>query len=429
MAPRYAAFARRLPLLLASAAFACLARPARAADDDTLAHGRYVATAADCIACHTAPDGKPFAGGLPLKTPFGTIYSTNITPSSSGIGGYSEAQFARAVRQGLRADGANLYPAMPYTEYSGITDPDMHALYVYFRKGVAPVTSTTPRDSLRFPFNIRLLLKPWNALFAGGKPFQPLGARDAAWNRGKYLVDVLGHCGTCHTPRSLLMAEKTSKGLSGASLGAWYAPNITPGPAGIGSWSIDEVTAYLATGTAPHGAYAGGEMLEAIDHSFSKLTDADRRAIAIYLRTVPAIGTAVPAIGTVSLPADPLFSPSARETDPRKMDGAALYQAFCATCHGDRGQGDRATRLPAMHGNRAFLRPTPDNLIAAVLQGLWPQRPTMQAMPGFARRLTDAQAARLVDYLTATFGDPKQTTTPEHVGTLRKALNLKDAAR
>src|SRR3984957_3170185 len=253
--------------------------------------GAYLAKAADWCPCHTAPHGKPFAGGLAISSPVGTIYSTNITPSVGyGIGRYTEAQFARAVRRGIRADGANLYPAMPYTSYSVFTDADVQALYGYFMRGVAPVDAPAPRTDLPFPMNLRVSMMGWNLLFLNTKPLRPDPQESELWNRGRYLVEGAAHCSACHTPRGFLMQEKAKEEFSGGPVGAWYAPNITSDVnSGIGSWSQSELVEYLRTGDARGKAQAAGDMGEAVERSFQYLSEADVNAMATYVRTLPAI--------------------------------------------------------------------------------------------------------------------------------------------
>lgn len=235
-----------------------------------ITRGEYLAKAADCGACHTTPGGKPFAGGLAITSPVGTIYSTNITPSARfGIGRYSEEQFARALRRGIRSDGANLYPAMPYTSYSIFTDDDVHAIYIYFTQGVPSVDTPAPRTALPFPMNIRASMVGWNLLFLNTQPLPSDPGQSAMWNRGRYLVQGAAHCSACHTPRGFLMQEKTAQEFAGGQVGPWYAPNITSDVnSGIGSWSQDELVQYLSTGDARGKAQAAGSMGEAVEHSF-----------------------------------------------------------------------------------------------------------------------------------------------------------------
>src|SRR5580692_631583 len=259
--------------------------------DAAIERGRYLAIATDCGACHTAPGGKPFAGGLPISTPLGTIYSTNITPSVDfGIGHYTEEEFSRALRRGVRRDGANLYPAMPYTSYAKFTEDDAHALYLYFTQTVKPVEQRPPPTQLPFPMNIRASMIAWNLLFLDSAAFVPDPHQSPEWNRGAYLVQGAAHCSTCHTPRGFLMQEEASRALSGAPVGPWYAPNITSDPiSGIGSWTNEEIAAYLRTGHLSGKAQAAGSMGEAVEDSFQHLTAADLDAIATYIKSVVAV--------------------------------------------------------------------------------------------------------------------------------------------
>lgn len=380
-----------------------------------IAKGQYLAVAGDCGACHTSSGGKAFAGGLAIKTPIGEIFATNITPSkTAGIGNYTLEEFDNAVRKGVRKDGGNLYPAMPYTSYSRISDDDMKALYAYFMQGVQPVDVKGPVTALPFPFNIRLSMAGWNLIFARGKPFTADSTQSPEWNRGAYLAEGLAHCSTCHTPRNALMAEESGNSLAGASLGTWFAPNITSDPhAGIGRWTQQDLVAYLATGRAENGSQAGGPMLEAIDKSFSKLSPEDLKAIATYIQSVPArsinatsekLTAAAPEVSDISI---------INGTAP---EGAQLYAAHCSTCHQASGEGGNG--LPALYNNAALRRPVADNAVMAVLEGLAPSKG--QVMPAFGDKLSDQQAAALVNYLFTTYGDPKVQTTPERVKTLRQ---------
>jgi mono/diheme cytochrome c family protein len=398
-----------------------LQAPARAQDASLVRRGEYLARAADCAACHTAPGGAPFAGGLPLSTPLGTIFSTNITPSAThGIGRYTPEQFARAVRDGVRADGGNLYPAMPYTAYAGITETDIAALYAYFKQGVLPVEQAAPATILPFPFNLRISMMAWNLLFHDATRFKDDAARGAEWNRGAYLANALEHCGTCHTPRNALMAEDNSRFLGGASLGTWYAPNITSdAEAGVGRWSEAQIVAYLRDGAA-HGAQAAGPMLEAIDKSLSQLTDADLKALAVYLRSVRPVGapSAVPVVPPAA-PKNDLAVREAGDTAPAQMDGAQLYDAYCASCHQVNGGGTAGGGLPALVGNAAFALPPADNAVMAVLDGIFSEREGQQAMPAFRVLLSDEQVARLTNTAFQQFGHDDVQVSPQRVAELR----------
>jgi len=387
--------------------------------------GKYLATAGDCVACHTAPGGKPFAGGLPLPTPIGDIIATNITPSkTAGIGNYTERQFSDALRRGIRADGRHLYPAMPYTAYAQITDADMQALYAYFMHGVAPVDSKPAPTRLPFPFNLRWSMAAWNMLFLDSKPFTPDPGKSAAWNRGAYLVRGLAHCSTCHTPRNLLMAEQPSRELAGGDVGTWHAPNITPdADSGIGNWSEAELVAYIKLGHATGRAQAAGPMAEAVDNSLQYLTAADLQAIATYLKTIPAQHDpadtrAVDDWGSASDELDSLRG-VALPVDPDKMTGAQLYDAYCASCHQARGQGSFDGGLPPLFHNTATGRTNTNNLVMVILDGIrWTDRSGVH-MPGFANHLDDRQIATLAAYLIRHYGNPAAKVSVEQVRQLR----------
>ncbi|WMD20889.1 cytochrome c [Achromobacter seleniivolatilans] len=386
--------------------------------------GRYLATAGDCVACHTARPDQPFAGGVPLSSPMGTIYSTNITPSkTAGIGNYSLEDFSRALREGVAPGGRHLYPAMPYTAYAGINDEDVKALYAYFMHGIAPIDVKARATELPFPFNVRLSMVGWNLLFLDTLAPAPPN-QSPQWLRGRYLTETLAHCSTCHTPRNALMAEDKNRNFAGASLGAWYAPNITSDPiSGIGGWSIEELFAYLKTGHAQGKAQAAGPMLEAVDHSFSKLTDSDLQAIAAYVKTVPAQqnpGTTRPAYGWGK--AQDLTAAIINEPWPEDrnlLSGAQLYNGYCASCHQANGAGSNG--LPSLAGNTALGQPNADNAVMAILEGVHHSADStvVDSMPAFGHELNDGQVATLVNFLQQNYGRPDVGMTPERVATLR----------
>ncbi|SDY51127.1 Cytochrome c, mono-and diheme variants [Collimonas sp. OK242] len=399
-----------------------------AASDDTVQRGKYLATAADCIACHTAAGGKPFAGGVAISTPLGAIISTNITPSeNAGIGAYTLAQFTDALRKGKRADGAYLYPAMPYTAYASITDEDVAALYAYFMQGVVAVDSKPAATRLPFPFNVRSSLAAWNAMHLDGRPFVADPGKSAEINRGAYLGQALAHCSACHTPRGATMGELSERSLGGNSLGSWYAPNISSDVnSGVGSWSTEQLTAYLKTGRAGLKAQTAGPMAEAVDHSLRNLTEPDLRALALWLKQTPPIhdaadtrppdqwGTAADYTGSirgVALPAD-----------RRQMTGPQVYDAYCATCHQASGKGTPDGGLPPLFHNTALGHANGDNLVMAILQGVQRQADVPGAtmtMPAFARTLSDQQIVTLSNFLTQQFGHPEAKVTVQRVGQLR----------
>jgi fructose 5-dehydrogenase cytochrome subunit len=402
--------------------------------DAAIARGRYLAIAADCGACHSAPQGKPFAGGLAIGTPLGTIYSTNITPSANfGIGRYTEEEFSRALRRGIRGDGAHLYPAMPYTSYAKFTDEDTHALYLYFAKAIEPVDARAPETELPFPMNIRLSMLGWNLLFLDTKVFAPDPQQSAPWNRGAYLVEGAAHCGTCHTPRGFLMQEQTNRALSGAQVGPWYAPNITSDPAsGIGSWSREELATYLRNGHLRGKAQAAGSMGEAVEHSFQHLSADDIDAIATYVKSVPPI--AGPAANGSRFTAGKTFSElgSLRGRDGIKSDsaaaptGAELFQGNCASCHAAEGQGSKDGYYPSLFHNSATGAKNPTNLIATILYGVDRTVSGKQAfMPGFGGRpadanpLSDRNIAVLASYVLGHYGAGDTTVTEQEVDEIR----------
>lgn len=393
-----------------------------------VSRGAYLATAGDCGACHNAPapGGALMAGGLPIVSPLGTLYASNITPSRThGIGNYTEAQFAAALRKGIRADGARLYPAMPYTAYAGLTDQDVHALYAYFMQGVAPVDHSPPETRLPFPFNIRASMIGWDMLFLKSGRLADDPAHDPQWNHGRYLAQTLGHCSTCHSPRGLLMQERQDGALSGSPLGAWYAPNITSDKlSGIGSWQQAEIAQYLATGHVPGKAQAAGEMANAVTHSFSRMTPTDIDAIAAYIATVPSVPDAnvkkaAFAWGTVSG-----FEARLRgaATPP---EGARLYSGLCASCHGSNGGGSADGNIPSLFHNSTVGNLHPANLIATILQGV---DRTVGAkhvlMPSFGdqsfvQSLSDEQIAQVATFVRQNFG-PGDTVSSAQVALARQ---------
>jgi mono/diheme cytochrome c family protein len=420
--PRFINLAKLFPATCRRAAGFALAAgaaivfgvPAVAAANDSSeqtlwARGAYLATAADCVACHTGPAGHaPYAGGNPIDTPIGRIWSSNITPSKTyGIGSYTESQFTTALRQGIRADGARLYPAMPYTSYSQLSDDDVHALYAYFMHGVAPVDKAAPRTALPFPFNVRSSMRVWNLLFYRDARFEPDPSKSVEWNRGAYLADALAHCSTCHTPRNMLMAEDLDKRFGGGRIGNWLAPNISSDPlAGIGGWSQAELVAYLKTGDAPGRALAAGPMAEAIDRSLSKLTDSDLNALAVYMKSVPAV-----ADNRVTKPAYSYGTAAHDEAQwrgiavNRDASGAQSYSGNCASCHQASGEGNGA--VPSLLHVSTVGRADPGNLVLAILDGVNRLGAQPRLMPGLRDELTDRDVAVLATYVSRRFGDPQ----------------------
>jgi len=395
--------------------------------ENTIAQGKYLATAADCGACHTSPkQGAPMAGGYAIQSPLGSIFASNITPSKvAGIGDYSEPDFARAVRQGINKQSQHLYPAMPYTSYSRMTDADIHALYVYFMHGVQPVDEPAPQTHLAFPFNIRASMAVWNTLFAKDPPFTPSPNVADDVNRGDYLVNALAHCDTCHTPRNALMGQDNSQALSGGSLGSWYAPNITPDrQSGIGDWSAADLTLYLKTGHVSGKAQAAGPMAEAVEHSLQYLSDRDIQAIVAYLQHIPAINTGA------AKPRDSYGQPSASEVALRGQTdnvdaGWQVFSGSCANCHQPDGQGN--SLYPSLYHNSATGADRPDNLVATILNGVRREvNGEPIAMPAFgpdahfSERLSDQQIADVSNYVFKNYGNPQLSVTADQVKVIRE---------
>ncbi|ADU71682.1 cytochrome c [Pantoea sp. At-9b] len=412
---------------------ACVAGAVHAASDDALVKkGEYLAVASDCTACHSASAAQPFAGGKAIASPVGEIIATNITPSKTdGIGNYSEQQFADALRKGIRADGAHLYPAMPYTAYATLTDEDIHALYAYFMSGVQAVDRPTAQTHLPFPLNLRFSMMFWNALFLNAPGYQPDASQTASWNRGRYLVEGAAHCSTCHTPRGFLMQEKTAAAFTGAQVGSWYAPNITANPvSGIGQWSQQELVTYLRTGRLAGKAQAAGSMAEAITHSFQHLSDADLTAIAEYMQSVPD-HTAFASGATRFTQGTPGNNLAAFRGDafatPVSDEGARLFSGNCASCHGSSGQGTKDGFYPSLFHNSATAEHNSSNLIATILFGVERDSaqgnvfmPPFGAQPNALNHLNDQQVATLSNWILHRYGNKDVTVSPEQVAEIRR---------
>lgn len=377
------------------------------APPDVVARGKYLAEAADCAACHTAPGGAPLAGGLPMPSGFGTIYATNITPDpDNGIGRWSADDFWRALHDGVRRDGQQLYPAMPYTSYRGMTRADAEAIYAYLMQ-VRPMKVANRRTELNFPFNIRIGMVGWNLLFLHDSlPAVSVGS-SPAWQRGRYLVNVLGHCGECHTPRGILGEMELSRSFTGFALGRVAAPDITPAGLAARGWTAAALVAFLGVGLSRQGS-AFSDMHPVIMLSTRNLTPTDLDAVATYL-----LGDSPPAPTSLAAPE--------AATDANGA-GRNSYVALCAGCHGLEGNGMPNT-VVAMRNNSTLRLADPRNLIVAMLDGIgaenFPHRQSMQAMPGFADKLSDAEAAALANYLRVTWGGQKGDVTADAVRALR----------
>jgi mono/diheme cytochrome c family protein len=414
---------------LVAATGASVAQDTPASPADLVARGRYLATAADCAACHTAPHGgTPFAGGYGIDTPLGKIFSTNITPSKTdGIGNYSEEEFSRAVREGVAKDGSHLYPAMPYTAYAKITDTDMKALYAYFMQEVKPDDHKPQQTELPFPFSIRTSMAAWNLLFLDSTRFKANPAKSAEWNRGAYLAEALEHCSTCHTPRNAFMAEAGGQSLSGGSVGSWYAPNITSDKtSGIGGWSDEELIQYLKTGHVAGKAQAAGPMAEAVENSLQHLPDSDLTAIVAYLKDVPAIASGETHDRSDFGKPSTTIEASLRGLPGQSSDenGFHVFSGSCAACHQVEGQGN--DHYPSLFRNTATGGDRPDNLVATILYGLHRTvGENVAFMPAFGPdasytdRLSDRDIADVSNYVLTSYGNPAVKVTPADVMRIR----------
>ncbi|MFN3355385.1 MAG: c-type cytochrome [Pseudomonas sp.] len=386
-------------------------------DPALVSRGEYVARLSDCVACHSLPGKAPFAGGLEMATPLGAIHATNVTPDhSTGIGAYSLADFDRAVRHGVAPGGRRLYPAMPYPSYAKLSDDDIRAMYAFFMKGVQPANQPNIPSDIPWPLNMRWPIALWNGVFAPTATYAADPNRDALWNRGAYIVQGPGHCGSCHTPRGLAFNEKAldesgKPFLAGALLDGWYAPSLRQDPnTGLGRWSEPEIAQFLKTGRNKH-AVVYGSMTEAFNNSTQFMADDDLAAIARYLK---------------SLPGDPqrdgtpwqYVSAEVRQDSP----GAHTYATRCASCHGADGKG-QPEWMPPLAGATSALAKETASAINITLNGS--QRvvaagvPDAYRMPAFREQLSDQEIAEVLTFVRSTWGNQAGAVDAKAVGTLR----------
>ena len=382
--------------LLLATALALAGLSARAEPDSFAAveRGRALATAGDCVACHTVPGRQPFSGGRALETPFGNINSANLTPDPElGIGAWTADDFYRAMHEGKRPGGTHLYPAFPYPYYTRVTRPDSDAIFAFLRS-LPSTPNRVDRDTLPFPFDIRASMIAWNAINFTPGEYQPDPKRSEQFNRGGYLVEGLGHCGACHTPMNVLGGSKDGKHLQGNQIQAWIAPNITNDlRTGLGSWSPDEIVEYLRAGRNAKSA-ASGPMAEVVMFSTALMPEADLRAMAVYLKergaAGPSASTAIPA------------------SDGRMTQGQAIYSDTCKACHTAAGEGiDRM--FPALANSQVVQQTDPTTLIRVVITGTRAaatlSAPTGPAMPALGWRLSDEQVASVLTYVRNAWGN------------------------
>jgi mono/diheme cytochrome c family protein len=374
--------------------------------------GRYLATAGDCVACHTRKGGTPYAGGRGIETPFGIIYSPNLTPDKeTGIGLWTDEEFYRAMHEGIAAGGKHLYPAFPYPWFTKLTRDDVDAVHA-FLESLPPVRSPKPENKLPWPLGYREVMRGWNALYFKPGTFVSNPSKSAEWNRGAYLVEGAGHCGACHTPKNMAGAADKDVRFQGSQVQDWYAPALAGDlRTGLGPWSQDEIVAFLKTGRNAR-TVAYGPMAEVVADSTSKLDDADLAAIAAYLKDQP--------------PTTPAKEPE--KPDPKVLTaGEAIYVDNCGACHRNSGEG-AAGIFPSLKGNANLQAPDPSNAIRLVLEGgrapATGQRPTQFSMPAFGWKLTDQEIASVLSYARNAWGNAATTVSAGAVHELREKASV-----
>lgn len=397
--------------IAAACAAVCLLQTAQpslaAADTALIERGRYLATAGDCVACHTAPGGVPFAGGLYMTTPFGDISTPNITPDkATGIGSWTDDQFYRAMHDGIGAEGEYLYPVFPFPWFTKVTREDVLAIKAYLFS-LPPQSAPRQPLKLAFPFNVRTGLLAWRTAFFKPQTFAPDPGRSEMVNRGAYLVEGLGHCGECHNGNSLFGASAWSGRLEGGQIEGWYAPSLkADGRNGLGSWSDEQVVTYLHSGAAPGKGVALGPMQETIERSLSQLSADDLRAMAAYLKS------------EANHDADGAATPPAGQPAAVAAVGADVYLNHCAFCHGVDGRG-MPGMIPALAGNGAVGSQGPENVMRVVLGGLEPAY-GLGPMPAVGAGMSDAEVAAVANYVRTAWGnDAPANAEPGAVAELR----------
>ena len=402
-----------------AAVMVSLSSPADAANlSEVEEKGEYLVAAGNCMSCHTNGDDSPFAGGLEFETPFGTVYSTNITSDpETGIGQWSLEDFTNAMRHGEAPDGTNLYPVFPYTAFAKVSDEDIAAIYAYL-KTIAPVSYTPPENDLGFPYSQRWALGLWKWMYHDDNPFEPQPEQSAEWNRGAYLVEGLGHCSMCHTPRNFLGANDNDLAMTGGTymariegkLSAWSAPNLTSADSGLAMWSVDDIADYLKLGVS-HRAGVFGPMNEVVVNSTRHLSREDVRAMAVYLK---------------SLPANSLDSGEPASADVLRA-GSIQYDIHCGSCHLPTGEG-APEQGPPLIGSPVVLDVDPTSLINITLYGAqtphtspsdeWASRAWIRMEP-FENKLDDEQVAALLSFIRASWGHEAGAVTSEQVAEQR----------
>lgn len=397
---------------------------------DLITKGKYIAQLGDCAACHSAPGGKAFAGGLAMQSPFGVIYSANITPDKvTGIGNYSFGEFDRAVRHGIRKDNVALYPAMPFVSYQIVNDDDMKALYAYIMHEVEPVSQATPPTSIPWPINMRWPLAYWNVLFGDSREFIPPQNSDEDIIRGAYIVEGLGHCGTCHTPRGIGFQEKVVRNdangnyLAGSSLEGWYAKNLRNQHTGLGTWSEDDIISFLKTGRNSHTS-AFGSMADAVQNSTQYFSDKDLRSVAKYLKTLAPTKNAV-------IEGFSQDNTTARlQNGDYSEKGSLAYVANCVACHKIDGQGVPFI-FPKLQHSSSIIGEDPSSLIQLVLAGGTGAKTASDipsfTMPAFAN-LSDDEVADIVSFIRSGWGNNASSVNAKDVHKIRQMIENKPSS-
>ena len=401
--------------LLALAAFTTAAQ-AQDKNSDIIARGEYLARAGDCTACHTAAEGRLFAGARPMPTPFGTIYTSNITPDpETGIGKWSADDFYRTMHNGRFPDGGLIYPAMPFASYTKVTRADSDAIFAYLRS-IPPVNQKNKPHELRFPYDNRQLILGWRTLFFSEGEFKPDPTKSAEWNRGAYLVEGLGHCGMCHSPINALGGTSQSDAFKGGLIPMqnWYAPSLTSNrEAGLGDWSIKDITDLLQTGVSARGVVYG-PMAEVVHNSLQYLDDADTKAMAVYLK------------GIAEASSPPAASSALPNTESSLLIslGKTVYDKNCASCHGTQGEG-KPPHWPPLANNQSIEMQSAVNPIRMVLNGGYPPgtkgNPMPYGMPPFAGLLSDNEVAAVVSYIRTAWGNRGTPVSAREANELRSA--------
>jgi mono/diheme cytochrome c family protein len=375
---------------------------------ETIARGKALADTAGCASCHTADPAKPFAGGKRIDTPFGGIYSPNLTPDrDTGLGAWSDDDFYRALRQGTAPDGSRYYPAFPYPNFTKLIRDDILAIRAYLAT-LTPFRNTRPQAELPWPLNYRVVMRGWDSLFFRPAIFEPDQQKSPEWNRGGYLVEGAAHCGTCHTPKNLFGADKRGRAYGGGLVQGWFAPRLDGAErGGLKSWSVDDIVEYLQSGRNGK-SHAGGLMAEVVVNSTSVMSDADVRAIAVYLKDLPA-GKREPVVAA---------------PPPEQMaDGAKLYAHSCVACH--ETDGSSAPRIyPPLPGNANLQSADPSSALRIVLDGAetltTPRAPNGGSMPAYANQFSDQEIADVTTYIRNSWGNSAPAVTPAQVAKARR---------